>query len=181
MTPLAEGGNAVEITELLARTEIHQVLMRYCRGVDRGDLDLLRSVYHPGAIDRHGAFTGTGEDFATMLVASMDAAGGVGQHHITNVLIELTADGAGAEVESYFLAMHPYRLRDSDTADLALVGGRYLDRFELRDGRWAITERTVVLDWSRATIAGEGWPAGAAFLPGARGGADPSASWFRPG
>lgn len=41
--------------EISAHIEIQQVLFRYCRGVDRGDKELLRSVYHPGATDNHGS------------------------------------------------------------------------------------------------------------------------------
>ena len=46
------------------RREIHDVVLTYCRGVDRGDLDLVRSVYHPDALDHHHtAFDGTVDEF----------------------------------------------------------------------------------------------------------------------
>jgi len=166
-----------DVEDLAAHVAIHQVLMRYCRGVDRGDVELLRSVYHPGAIDRHGRFEGSGEAFASYLVGSMDAVGGVGQHHITNILIERHGDVA--QVESYFLAAHP-RPGDDTGPVLAFVGGRYLDRFERRERRWAIAERTVVFDWSRDALGGAPWAAASAFRAGARGSADPSAAWFGP-
>ena len=35
-----------------------------------------------------------------------------------------------------------------------LTGGRYVDRFERRDGRWRIAERTFVLDWMRTRPCG---------------------------
>ena len=41
---------------LLDKQEIHEVLMRYCRGIDRCDAELLHSVYHPDATDDHGLF-----------------------------------------------------------------------------------------------------------------------------
>jgi hypothetical protein len=31
---------------------------------------------------------------------------------------------------------------------LSMGGGRYLDRFEKRDGRWAIAARVCVRDWA---------------------------------
>ena len=45
--------------------------------------------------------------------------------------------------------------------------------------RPAITDRTVVFDWTRATIEGQEWAA-AALPAGARGAADPSANFFTP-
>ncbi|MCB2109209.1 MAG: nuclear transport factor 2 family protein, partial [Rhodobacteraceae bacterium] len=39
------------IAALLDKEEIRDVLMRYGRGVDRADADLLRSCYHPDAIE----------------------------------------------------------------------------------------------------------------------------------
>jgi hypothetical protein len=149
--------------------------MRYCRGVDRGDVELLRTVYHDGATDDHGRFKGPGAEFAEYIVRSMDAVGGVGQHHITNVLVEL--DGRRAAVESYFIAWHPVP-DPRDGAALAQIGGRYLDRMERRRRRWAIVERRVVVDWTRSTVPGEEWPAGSGFSRGARGGADPSNGLF---
>ena len=152
--------------------EIQQVLYRYCRAVDRGDEALLRSVYHPDAIDRHGAFQGTGEAFAAMLVPAMDEAPRVGQHHITNMLIGL--EGDVAEVESYFLALHPLGDRASGEASHVPVTGRYLDRFERRDGAWKIADRTVVLDWSASPVAWAPWVAQGDYPQGGRREADPS-------
>ena len=161
--------------ELAAHTEIQQVLFRYCRGVDRGDKTMLASVYHPDAIDRHGAWEGPGRAFGDYLVPAMDAANLSSQHHITNSLIDL--DGARARVESYFIALHP--LRDEAGARHAFVCGRYLDRFELRDGAWKIAERQVVIDISRALDAAVPWPGAAAFPSGARREADPSWALFK--
>lgn len=165
----------MEIDELLARAEIHAVLMRYCRAVDRGDVELLRSVYHDGARDRHGTFDGTGYDFAPYIVSKMDQVDIGGQHQITNVTVEL--DGTAAKVESYFLAAHPYLGPDAQPR-LGLIGGRYLDDFARLDGRWAIAERQVVIDWSRAHLDGTGWPGQTAYPQGGRRDADPSSAFF---
>lgn len=162
--------------ELAAHVQIRQVLYRYCRGVDRGDAALLKSVYHPEAIDIHGSWEGPGEEFAERIVRSLDEPHGASQHHLTNVLIEL--DGDRAAVESYFIAFHPYDPADGDTEKIAFVGGRYLDRFERRDDDWRIVHRQVVLDWSRADLGGEVWAAQQAFPRGRRRDADPSAGLF---
>jgi hypothetical protein len=165
----------LDVEELIARTEIMDVLYRYCRAVDRGDVHELRLTYHPDGTDTHGSFDGLGTDFAPYIVDKMDAAELLGQHHITNAIIEL--DGDQARVESYFLAVQPYN--DADGRHLlGLIGGRYLDVFARRAGRWAVARRTVVLDWSRAEIAGDDWPGQLAYPLAGRRGDDPSAGFF---
>ena len=51
------------LQQLLDEAEIRRVHIRYCRGIDRMDWDLVRSCYHPDAIDRHGAYNGDVEGF----------------------------------------------------------------------------------------------------------------------
>jgi len=165
----------MNIDELLARTEILDVLHRYCRAVDRGDIEGLRAVYHDGATDLHGGFDGTGYDFAPYIVEKMDAAVLLGQHHITNAIIEF--DGDEARVESYFLAAQPYTNAAGDRL-LCWAGGRYLDHFAKRDGRWAIAARKVVMDWTRAEIPGDPWPGEVLYPVAARRDADPSSGFF---
>lgn len=123
--------------ELSAHIEITQVLYRYCRGVDRGDRELIRSVYHPDATDDHGSWSGLGVDFADHVVDSMDGATLTSQHQISNPLIEV--DGDVASCESYFLAFHPSRNASGDEK-LVVAAGRYLDRFECRAGEWRIAD-----------------------------------------
>lgn len=164
------------LEELAAHEAIRQALGRYCRGVDRGDHAMLMSVYHDGAVDNHGRFNGPASEFATLLVESMDASPIPGQHHITNVLIVL--DGDVADVESYYVAWHPTPTDRDGEWGLAMVGGRYLDRFENRSGDWRIAHREVLIDWSREPGPAVDWIGAASFPSGARREADPSASLF---
>lgn len=164
----------MDMKQLAAHEEIRQVLYRYCRGIDRGDPELVASVYHADGEDDHGTFQGPGRQFAQRIVAAMDQQTLSAQHHITNVLIELHGDSA-ADVESYFLALHPTGAGSDET--LARVGGRYLDRFERRGGQWLIADRKVILDWTRASLEGDPWPTADAFPRGGRREADPS--WGR--
>jgi hypothetical protein len=167
----------IDLRAVADRQEIYQVLMRYCRGIDRGEVELLRSVYHPGAIDRHGAdaFEDARTQFAEVAVATVDTWQNPCQHHITNHLIEL--EGDVAHVESYFLAYQP--VPDADGNEVTgIVGGRYLDRFERRDGRWAIAERSVAVDWSRATLPGGPQPGTEPYLHPGRREADASHAMF---
>ena len=161
--------------ELITREEIRDVLYRYCRAVDRGDRELLKSVYHADATDNHGTFRGSGMEFADHIVDAMDEVNHVGQHHITNILMEIEGDAAA--VESYFLAFHPW-FSSSAGGQHNFVGGRYLDRFERRLGRWRIARREVVIDWSRAELPGGDMPGLQEFTRGGRRQDDFSANWF---
>lgn len=135
------------IEELWAREQIRDCLYRYSRGIDRYDVELVRSCYHADAIDAHGVYVGGLEGFID-LVHQFRGPGsdyGVMQHVICNTLIE--RDGNIANVESYLY--NPLTPRDPQKGlpDI-LVGGRFIDRFEYRDGRWAIVRRHLVFDYS---------------------------------
>ena len=97
----------MDIKEALAHIEIRHVLSIYARGVDRADLETLSSVYHPDGTDEHGSFSGLGTAFARKLIEDEKDMTAVGQHHITNVVIQMDGDD-DARVESYFLAFHPH-------------------------------------------------------------------------
>jgi hypothetical protein len=144
----------MDLNEALAHLEIRHVLSVYARGVDRADLETLSSVYHPDATDDHGTFNGLGTDFARKLIEDEKAMTAVGQHHITNTVIQM--DGANdARVESYFLAFHPHD--ESGAVKLGIAAGRYLDHFQRRDGAWKILARRVIMDWTRDDVEGPPW------------------------
>ena len=50
--------------EMLDSHQIQKMLVDYCRGIDRCDVELVASVYHDDAVDDHGIFRGLGKDFA---------------------------------------------------------------------------------------------------------------------
>jgi hypothetical protein len=138
------------IAQLVDRHEIHEALMRYCRGVDRCDEELMRSVYHEDATDHHGAYSGPAWDFVAMFVPSSREESTFTQHAIANLSIDL--DGDRAASEAYFVA---YVGRMEDGAEVIDVfGGRYVDQWERRENGWGVTDRKVVHEWSRANAFG---------------------------
>jgi 3-phenylpropionate/cinnamic acid dioxygenase small subunit len=145
-------GNAAGIgpavTTLLAKQQITEVLYRRARAGDRRDVELALSCYHDGATEEHEGFSGSAADFTrnVSMISPGSKAPVTGLWHlISNILIELHEDAA--EVESYHIAVV---IRDEGAGEVqSFIGGRYLDRFAFRDGRWAITHRDVVFDWSR--------------------------------
>jgi hypothetical protein len=165
----------VNLEQLAARAEIQDLLLRYCRGIDRADVDLVRSVYHPGATDDHGVFSGDAAEFAAFVIPVLTAEYTVTQHQLHNMLIEIDGDSAGSE--TYFTAYHRER-NPPGTKRMVVFGGRYLDRLERRDGRWGIVERVVAHDWSDAYDL-ELYPVIDSFAQGTQGTDDPSARLFR--
>jgi hypothetical protein len=134
-----------ELQRVLDEAAIQRVLVRYCRGVDRGDEALIADVYWPDATDDHGVYKGSGPGFAPYVVQALNAHALSTTHLIANVSIEL--DGDVAHVESYTLARH--RVRREGKLVLETFAGRYVDRFEKRGGEWRIQHRQVVHDWSK--------------------------------
>ncbi len=130
------------------KQEIREVLMRYGRGVDRLDEDLIRSCYHEDSFDDHGHWKGNGQDFAAFIVASLRERSHHTTHAVANVLIEINpSDPDKARSEAYSLA-YLRRNDESGREWLDFFSGRYVDKFERRNGEWKIVHRVVVHDWS---------------------------------
>ncbi len=63
--------NDARVEAMLAKQSIHEVLARYCHGIDRCDIDMLKSAYWPDATDTHGTFNGNAWEFAEFIVSSI--------------------------------------------------------------------------------------------------------------
>jgi hypothetical protein len=129
-------------------SDLHRLVVLYCRAIDRRDMNLLRTIFHPDAEMDYGLENYQGPitpwyDQIAPALASFD----VTQHHITNSYFEV--DGSYAEGESYLIAYHPLKGRPND---FYIAGGRYLDKFERRaDGVWRILKRTALRDWENTS------------------------------
>lgn len=133
------------VVELHDRQQINDVLMTYSRAIDRLDRELLISVYHEDAIDDHGVFAGTREEFADWAIAMHTRTHLSHQHCIMNSTCDL--DGDVAHTETYYMFVGLNRVGPP----YSMSGGRYLDRLEKRDGRWAIAARVCLRDWAPFT------------------------------
>jgi SnoaL-like domain len=142
----SETERAAAIDRLLDRAELAELAARYARAVDRGDRDLLLSLYHADAIDHHGNdFCGSPPQFADY-VHGATATFEVTAHYMLNSSYEI--DGDRADGELYFVAYHRMRPPESDEI---VVAGRYLDRYERRAGVWKIAHRSIAWDWASAS------------------------------
>jgi SnoaL-like domain len=133
-------GSGVEADDERA---IRQVLLRYSRGIDRRDAELVRSCYHEDATDSHGRFHGTRDEFVDWVIPNLGRYAST-SHYLMNMLIEVEGDGALSE--TYATAYHA-AADEADTRGNYVVGFRYIDRFARRQGEWRIAERVVALDW----------------------------------
>lgn len=133
-----------QLQSLLDRQAIWDALMRYTRGVDRLDAELIRSAFWPDAHDSHGQMDGDVEQFIETWMPTQ-ARREACQHAVHNHHVELdgTGEHRGAHAETYFQVA----IRNAGSDTLELVGGRYLDHWTHRAGEWRIQTRLVVLDW----------------------------------
>ncbi len=180
---------------LLDRQEIEQVLALYCRAIDRLDLELLKSVYHPDGTDDHGPFSGNAHQFAEQIIPTLAEVIIDGMHTVTHSVIEV--NNRFATAESYYLA---YQRCPGGTEKVRaffgeryaqavsaqgqalqgdhdyICGGRYIDLFEKRAGSWKILRRKITNEWNivqpSARIIDQGLIAGF-NLPGRRDRQDP--------
>ena len=140
---------------LLAREAIRDCMARYARAIDRVDRALLTNVYWPEANDNHGNFNGSAADFIEWVIPLLE---GMEQtmHFLGNQLIELDEDCCGARSETYFEAYHRIPHEGAEPQDV-IVAGRYVDRFEAREGQWRIRDREVIYDWAREYLDSADW------------------------
>jgi hypothetical protein len=143
------------LDELRSRAEIAEVVMRYCRAFDRRDEAMLRGCFHPDATHEHGAFRGLSSDFCTQGL-EMVAKLALTHHQLGQISMEI--DGEQAFVESYFTSYHRFGAEPppgGQPHDDRILGGRYVDRFERRDGVWRIARRQGVNEWMRYEAASD--------------------------
>ena len=121
------------------RQEIYDCLLRYTRGIDRHDKELMLSAYHPDAFDEHGFCNDVAEKFCDWAIGFHSQIQTNHHHIITNHTVELDGDTAHAETYYSFWG-------ENKEGPPLLAFGRYIDRFEKRDGKWGIAYRVCITD-----------------------------------
>jgi ketosteroid isomerase-like protein len=135
--------NTVDLQLLLDKQALFELVCRYSRSVDRADPELFLTCYHPDAYDDHGQFKGNPKDFLAHLQrGTMIPANGPVQHSISNAVFDVRGDVAFGEC--YF------QTRSIGKDGVAVASwGRYVDRFERRNGEWKIARRECILEYAR--------------------------------
>ncbi len=136
---------------LADKQDMSDILALYCRGCDRADLTALRACFFPDAHTTQSGFDGKSHDFCDFIISTVEVLD-ICTHMISNILIDLRGDVAVSECR--FLAHHCW----SDPGGRELhrfVEGRYLDRFEKREGVWKIARRRGLNEFNRIFSAWE--------------------------
>ena len=173
------------LSDTADRAEIENLLGLYCRAIDRLDLELLRSVYHPDAVDDHGAMCLNAHEFSEKIIELLGNLCVNTMHTVTHSVIEL--DGDDATSESYYLAVHviaanaqsienwfgPTYLKEQKVSGCVdkpheyICCGRYLDCLEKRKGVWKISKRQITNEWGvcrPVQMVTEGFPASSSVM-----------------
>jgi hypothetical protein len=106
---------------------------------------LIASCYHPDGTDDHNVFRGTGTEFAQWVVDTLP-------HFETTMHFigapRVRRHGDVAKVDTYCIAHHVSRPDDDGRQTDMVLGLRYVDHFEKRDGAWRIATRVCAFDWT---------------------------------
>lgn len=160
------------LATLLDERAIEAQLKNYCRAMDRCDNELGVAVFHDDAqLDYGEMFRGAPRDFVEHTIAAHFSLE-THLHRISNISIAVNGDRAGSE--TYVDAI--FRGSAQGAAFEIRTCGRYIDQWEKRGGRWAVSRRQYLhaIDSQR--------PAGEARFPvtGARDTTDFSYTALRP-
>ena len=160
-----------DVQLLLAEREIKNVVLRYCRGIDRMDLAMVRSCYHADAQDHHGDVAG-GVDEALRWVWDVLATYASSVHLVANMLVEIDATHpTRARCESYGMALH-FDGGEGGRRGQA-IGFRFIDDLEQRTlssgvAEWRFARRVATTEWIRRFADDEFSPIPDRFLKGRR-------------
>lgn len=134
------------LDRMLDRQDILDCLIRMARGADRFDRELFLSGMHKDAITSAGPFVGGPEELYEWSHALQETTYTATFHQLLNHTVDF--DGDTAHAETYYLFVGCI-----DTETNLLAGGRYIDRFERRDGVWGLVMRNNYVEWTSAVPA----------------------------
>lgn len=129
------------LRQMLAEREIRNALVRFCRGADRRDNDLIRSAFHPDAHDDHGAYSGDVEGFIAWQEQRHRTIPQC-MHLLGNSTIAFDGKYAFAETYCHATISEP----DGEGFAQTRIVCRYIDVFEERETGWKILRRRVRYD-----------------------------------
>lgn len=131
--------NQLMLQELIDRQRIWDCLLRYTRGVDRLDRELMLAAFHPEARIEQAGFKGNREDLADWVLGYHRDNQLLTQHIMTNHFCEIDGDEAHTETYVAYYGTNP-EVKD------AFVVGRYIDRLQRYADGWLISDRVTTTE-----------------------------------
>jgi len=159
-----------KILQVWDRQEIEQLMYRHARSLDRMDGELMKSTYWPEAIEElEDTITGQFQwsqkawDFVPMAMQGFSAVTKT-QHKITNLLIQLDGNTAGAES---YVSSHQQYSDEKGTIKESIVDGRHVFKLEKRNSEWRILHRLSVFEFNTSFDSNAVWAdeIGEKFVP----------------
>jgi hypothetical protein len=136
-----------ELQTLLVKERLHELEMAYCRGIDRRDPDLIRSIFFEDAIEDHGdAWYGTGYQWVEYIFADYLHQFELTAHYVLNEWYKVQDDRAEGEVHRISYHRRP-------GGEEVTAASRTFNRYECRGGTWRISYRGVTRDWMKESKA----------------------------
>lgn len=163
------------------REAIREIIALYAHAIDRRRWEMMARLFHDDARFGFGPVEGDWRGFVAQARAIIDPCIAT-QHQLGQTLIGFDGPDV-AHCETYMTAMHVVpagypqsgAFPDRGETYAAIIAGRYVDRFERRDGAFRIARRQGLYDWREYRAIGEagleGMPAGSCGYHDAR---DPS-------
>ncbi|MFF3440137.1 nuclear transport factor 2 family protein [Streptosporangium sp. NPDC002721] len=129
--------------------EIENLISSYAYRNDDADFAGLGDLYADAVFTLDGMSAHGREEMETAargIVEVGEDGRSTTTHEITNIVIEIDEEAGTAVGHAYWTL---YRTV-SGTPRRPVLSGRYLDRFERRDGRWRFAERNATTRWRAA-------------------------------
>lgn len=153
---------SAELQAMLDRDNIRDCIARLARGEDRRDATVLSACFWPDSGFDYAMYQGTFAEYLAWVVPGAEAITNT-QHVLGQSVIELAGDTAKAETHA--ISYHRVDMGAETGEHDTCIGGRYLDAFEKRQGRWAIKHRTMLYDWYQDWGQSADWAQGIMGYP----------------
>jgi SnoaL-like domain len=135
---------APALQAMLDRDGIRECVTRLARGEDRRDAAVLKACFWPDSTFDYAMYKGRFDEYLAWIVPGADAIINT-QHILGQSVIEI--DGLTAKAETHVISYHRVDMGEGVGERDTVIGGRYCDEFEKREGHWAIRHRTMLYDW----------------------------------
>lgn len=137
----AASDQARRLSRWLDTLDIREALAEHNRAMAANDAERAGRVFLEDANEDHGPVNGNARQLAVDFIANARDEYAVTVRHILDARVEVDGDRAISEAAWF-------NILQGGGDDMFYVG-RYLDRWERRDGAWKIAARVTAVDWWR--------------------------------